>query len=110
MVTELYAHVGRTVDDMLTASRSLGDRTFDADRVRNLLEAKIVSAVRSYAATKTLSELHENREAFAKDIKSSVMESFQANGLILEEVTIMSLEQTGKEHFSRPTTCSMPKV
>lgn len=99
VVTELYAHVGRTVEDMLTASRSLGDRTFDADRVRNLLEAKIVSAVRSYAATKTLNELHENREAFAKEIKSSVMESFQANGLILEEVTIMSLEQTGKEHF-----------
>ena len=55
IVTELYAHVGRTEDDLLTASRSLGDKTFDAEKVRNLLEAKVVSALRSYAATKTLS-------------------------------------------------------
>ena len=47
VVTELYTHVGRTVDDLLTASRSLGDKTFDSDKVRNLLEAKVVSARRS---------------------------------------------------------------
>ncbi len=97
--TELYAHVGRTVEDMLTASRSLGDKTFDPDRVRDLLEAKVVSALRSYAATKTLKELHENRDAFAREIKSSVVESFKSNGLSLEEVTIVTLEQTGKDHF-----------
>ncbi len=99
IVAELYAHVGRTVDDVLTASRSLGDKTFDPDKVRNLLEAKVVSAVRSYAATKTLNELHENRESFAQAVKESVISSFQANGLSLEEVTIVTLEQTGKDHF-----------
>jgi uncharacterized membrane protein YqiK len=99
VVTELYAHVGRTVDDLLTASRSLGDKTFDPDKVRNLLEAKVVSALRSYAATKSLSELHENRDALAEAIKANVMASFQVNGLVLEEVTIVALEQTGKEHF-----------
>ena len=99
VATELYAHVGRTEDDLLTASRSLGEKMFDAEKVRNLLEAKIVSALRSYAATKTLNELHENRDAFAQQIKESVIDSFKANGLVLEEVTIVSLEQTGKEHF-----------
>ncbi|MCZ6523808.1 MAG: SPFH domain-containing protein [Alphaproteobacteria bacterium] len=101
VVAELYAHVGHTEDDLLTASRSLGEKTFDADKVRNLLEAKVVSTLRSYAATKTLNELHENRDTFAKDIKASVVESFQANGLALEEVTIVTLEQTAKEHFNR---------
>ena len=96
---ELYTHVGHTPDAVLTASRSLGEKTFDSDKVRNLLEAKIVSALRSYAATKTLSELHENRDAFAQAIKADVSESFKANGLDLEEVTIVALEQTGKEHF-----------
>jgi len=99
VTTELYTHVGRTVNDLLTASRSLGDKTFDSDKVRNLLEAKIVSALRSYAATKSLSELHENRDALAEAIKANAMESFKANGLVLEEVTIVALEQTGKEHF-----------
>ena len=99
VVAELYTHVGHTEDDLLTASRSLGEKTFDADNVRNLLEAKIISALRSYAATKTLNELHENRDTFARDIKTQVRDSFQANGLNLEEVTIVTMEQTGKEYF-----------
>ena len=98
-IVELYAHVGRTEDDLLTASRSLGDKTFDAEQVRSLLEAKVVGAIRSYAATKTLSELHENRDTFAQQIKDSVLDSFKANGLVLEEVTIVTLEQSGKEYF-----------
>jgi len=99
VVAELYAHVGHSEDDLLTASRSLGEKTFDADNIRNLLEAKIISALRSYAATKTLTELHENRDLFAKDIKVQVLESFKVNGLALEEVTIVTMEQTGKEYF-----------
>ena len=99
VVTELYTHVGHTAESLLTASRSLGQKTFDPDTVRNLLEAKIVSALRSYAATKDLANLHENRDTFARDIKSQVIESFSANGLVLEEVTIVSMEQTGKEYF-----------
>ena len=100
VAAELYTHVGHNEEDVLTASRSLGEKTFDAEKVRNLLEAKIISAIRSYAATKTLSELHENRDAFAQSIKESVTTSFRANGLVLEEVTIVTLEQTGKEYFN----------
>ena len=99
VVAELYTHVGHTADSLLIASRSLGQKTFDPDTVRSLLEAKIISALRSYAATKDLAELHENRDTFARDIKSQVIESFSANGLVLEEVTIVSMEQTGKEYF-----------
>ena len=101
VVAELYAHVGRSEDDLLAAARSLGERTFDTEKVRMLLEAKIVSALRSYAATKTLSELHENRDIFAKAVQSSVVESFHANGLTLEEVTIVTLEQSAKDFFDK---------
>ena len=101
VVAELYAHVGRSEEDLLAAARSLGERTFDTEKVRMLLEAKIVSALRSFAATKTLSELHENRDAFAKAVQTSVVESFHTNGLTLEEVTIVTLEQSGKEFFDK---------
>jgi uncharacterized membrane protein YqiK len=97
--TELYAHVGHTEQAVLTASRTLGEKTFDAEKVRNLLEAKVVGALRSFAATKTLKELHEHRDAFAREIKDNVSESFAANGLTLEEVTIVALEQSTKEYF-----------
>jgi uncharacterized membrane protein YqiK len=97
--SEFYAHVGHTEEAVLTASRTLGEKTFDAEKVRNLLEAKVVGALRSFAATKTLQELHQNRDGFAREIKDNVTESFAANGLMLEEVTIVSLEQSTKEYF-----------
>src|SRR6202047_1970698 len=93
---ELYAHVGHTEEAVLTASRSLGEKTFDADKVRNLLEAKVVGALRSFAATKTLKELHENRDAFAQQIKESVSESFVANGLVLEVGTLVARGRSPK--------------
>ena len=96
---ELYSHVGRTEDYLLTASRSLGEKTFDPEKLRGLLEAKVVGAIRSYAATKTLSELHENRDVFARELGVGVVESFKANGLVLEEVSIVTLEQSAKEFF-----------
>ena len=96
---ELYSHVGRTEDDLLTASRSLGEKTFDPEKLRGLLEAKVVGAIRSYAATKTLSELHENRDVFARELRAGVVESFKVNGLVLEEVSIVTLEQSAKEFF-----------
>jgi len=99
VITELYAHVGHSEEAVLLAARSLGEKTFDAEKVRNLLEAKVVSALRSYAATKTLKELHENRDAFARDIRENVSQSFSADGLKLEEVTIVTMEQSGKEYF-----------
>ncbi len=97
--TELYAHVGHTEESVLTASRTLGEKTFDAEKVRGLLEAKVVGALRSFAAKKTLKQLHENRDEFAREIKESVSESFAANGLTLEEVTVVALEQSTKEYF-----------
>ena len=89
VVAELYTHVGHTEDDLLTASRSLGEKTFDADNVRNLLEAKIISALRSYAATKTLNELHENRDTFAKDIKIKALHLLDFHFLYLPYLQIV---------------------
>src|SRR5215471_20000599 len=82
--TEFYAHVGHTEQAVLTASRTLGEKTFDADKVRNLLEAKVVGSLSTLAATETLKELHQHRDAFAREIKDNVSENFAANGLTLE--------------------------
>ncbi|MGI9356858.1 MAG: SPFH domain-containing protein [Rhizobiaceae bacterium] len=100
VVVEMYAHVGHSEEALLIASRSLGEKTFDSDAVRNLLEAKVIGAIRSYAATKTLMELHEDRNGFASAIEEAVIESYKSNGLALEEVTIVSLEQSAKEFFN----------
>ena len=101
VVAELFTHVGHSRKEILQASRSLGEKTFDPEQVRNLMEAKVVSVLRSLSATKTLTELHENREELAQTVKENVSESFTSNGLLLVEASIVTLEQTGKEHFKR---------
>ena len=84
VTAELYTHVGRNDDDVLTASRSLGEKTFDAEKIRNLLEAKVVGAIRSYAATKTLKELHENRDVFAQELLRDIFDRRPLQRLAIE--------------------------
>jgi uncharacterized membrane protein YqiK len=96
---EFYAHVGHTEEAVLTASRTLGEKTFDADKVRNLLEAKVVGALRSLPLPRRSRSCTRTATASRGEIKDNVSESFAANGLMLEEVTIVSLEQSTKEYF-----------
>src|SRR5271157_343849 len=65
--TELYAHVGHTEEAVLTASRTLGEKRLDSDKSRNLLEAKVGRVASRYAATMKMKQVHENRDAFARE-------------------------------------------
>lgn len=56
-----YLSVIATPEGIARAAQTLGNRTFDADKLRDLIEGKLVDALRSVAAGMTLDELHENR-------------------------------------------------
>jgi uncharacterized membrane protein YqiK len=79
------------------ASRSLGELLLQPEGLRRLLEEKLVAAIRAITAEKTLVQLHENREAFARDIANAVTSLIEQNGLSLESVSIFHLDQTRKD-------------
>jgi uncharacterized membrane protein YqiK len=81
------------------ASRSLGDKSFSADGVMQLIGEKLVSAMRSAAAQMGLVELHENRRGFALKVKELVTEPLAQNGLGVEDVAIFHLDQTDRSHL-----------
>jgi uncharacterized membrane protein YqiK len=81
------------------ASRSLGDKSFSADGVMQLIGEKLVSALRSASAQMELVELHENRRGFALKVKDLVTEPLSQNGLGVEDVAIFHLDQTDKSHL-----------
>ena len=56
-----YTSVDPTEDAIARASQTLGQRTFSADKLRDLIEGKLVDTLRSVAARMTMDELHENR-------------------------------------------------
>jgi len=91
---EFYIKVQANADDILQAARSLGDRNIQADAVSELVQEKLVSALRTVAATKELVELHAKRDEFASAVQAIVTHDLASNGLTLESVTISSLDQT----------------
>lgn len=91
---EFFVRVQPDVESILQASRSLGDKMAHVGEVRALVEDKLVSALRTAAASRTLEELNSERDQFLSDVMRLVGEDLKSNGLVLETVTISKLDQT----------------
>ena len=91
---EFYVSVAPTDDSIARASQTLGSRTFEADKLRDLIEGKLLDTLRSVAAQQTMDNLHEGRGAFVKEVKSALTEEIRRNGLELESVSLTALDQT----------------
>ena len=91
---EFYIKVQANQEDILQAARSLGGRNVQPDAVSELVQEKLVSALRTVAATKDLVELHSKRDEFASAVQQIVTHDLASNGLTLESVTISALDQT----------------
>lgn len=89
---EFYIRVEPTEQQILAASRSLGSRSMAEEEVDSLIAPKLISALRSVAAQKTLMELHEKRDDFADAVQEIVKNELDENGLLLETVTISNLD------------------
>lgn len=97
---EFYIKVRAMKEDVLNAARSLGEKSVDAHSVSALVFEKLVSALRSVAATKDLVEIHAQRDTFASAVHNLVVTDLQQSGLTLESVTISQLDQTSQELLS----------
>ena len=91
---EFYVSVIPTEEGVARAAQTLGNRTFDPDKLRQLIEGKLVDALRSVAARYTMDELHENRGAFVSEVRDGLAESLARNGLELDTVSLTALDQT----------------
>lgn len=91
---EFYIKVQANKEDILQAARSLGSKNTDPGAVSELVQEKLVSALRTVAATKDLVELHSKRHEFASSVQEIITHDLSSNGLTLESVTISSLDQT----------------
>lgn len=106
---EFFIRVQPDVEAIQKAARSLGDRgenkdkdnyeqqssqTSKKDGVTLLIEDKLVSALRTASARKTLEQLNSDREEFLREVVSHVSNDISHNGFTLESVTISKLDQT----------------
>lgn len=94
VAAEFYIRVQKVQEHILAAATSLGERSVDAESVKHLVFQKLVSALRTVAATRPLHELHTKRDEFAQAVQVIVEKDLAHNGLTLESVTISRLDQT----------------
>ncbi|GMV98434.1 MAG: hypothetical protein HRF43_16715 [Phycisphaerae bacterium] len=100
IASEFYIRVDANKDAILQAARSLGEKSVNAQAVSDLVYEKLVSALRSVAATKDLLELHIKRDEFASAVLENLSGDLVQNGLKLETVTISQLDQTPPESLN----------
>lgn len=91
---EFYVSVQATEDGISRAAQTLGDRTFNVDQLREMIEGKLIDGLRAVAARMTMDELHENRTHFVQEVQNAVSHDLEKNGLELESVSLTALDQT----------------
>ena len=91
---EFYVSVMATSEGIARAAQTLGDRTFDVEQLREMIEGKLIDGLRAVAAQMTMDGLHENRADFVQEVQNAVSEDLTKNGLSLESVSLTALDQT----------------
>src|SRR5581483_3208522 len=97
---EFYIRVEPNEDDIKKAARTIGidegHASTDAIRAKaqQLLEPKLIGAIRAVAAQNDFLALHLNREHFGLEVSNALREDLGRNGFTLESVTITELTQT----------------
>ena len=87
-------------ESIAAAAQTLGQSVNSPDAVKALLDGKLVSALRSVAATMTMEHLHANRADFIQKVQEALMTDLDMNGFQLESVSITHFDQTAFEHFN----------
>jgi uncharacterized membrane protein YqiK len=99
IIADFFVRVGASKAAVAAAAQTLGRRTLQEDGIRSLLEGKFASSMRMVAAQMTLEEMHEQRRDYASQVRDLAAEALAANGLELENVAIVDLDQTSLEFF-----------
>lgn len=94
---EFFVRVKPEEAAIANAAQTLGKKTQDQRALTELIEGKLVDALRSVAAKMTLGELHEQRQQFVQNVQEVVSKDIEKNGLELESVSLTNLDQTSKE-------------
>jgi uncharacterized membrane protein YqiK len=100
VVAEFYVRVQPTDDAIANAAQTLGNKTMQPEKLKDLVEGKFVDALRSVAAEMSMEDLHEQRVDFVQKVQQVVSEDLLKNGLELETVSLTGLDQTGMEFFN----------
>lgn len=102
IAAEFYLTVKKENSAVLAAAKTFGEKLAEPglSALKAQIEEKLVSVLRSVAATKPLKELNTNREEFIKEVSKQVEGDLKEDGLTLVTPAISALDQTSIEFMS----------
>lgn len=100
VVAEFYLRVKPDPDSVSLAARTLGSRTMEPERLKDLVQGRFVDALSTVAAQMTMDEMQERRGEYVKAVKALVEDALTRNGLELEAVSLTGLDQIDIELFN----------
>ena len=99
VIADFFIRVGSTSEMAAAAAQAFGRRTEEVANLRELVEGRFVSALRAVAARMTLFEMHERRDEYSRMVREFATEALHAQGLELETVAIVDIDQARLEFF-----------
>jgi len=93
MEMEFHIRVEPTPEGVAAAAQALGSKSNRTEELKQLIEGKLMDAIRAVAATRSMDELHVERGAYVKEVADLVRENIHQNGLILESAAMRRFDQ-----------------
>lgn len=100
VAADFYVRVKPDAESISIAAQTLGQITQEPAKLKELIEAKFVDALRSVAASMDMQDLHEKRSDFVQQVQNTVAEDLTKNGLELESVSLTGLDQTDQKFLN----------
>jgi uncharacterized membrane protein YqiK len=100
VVAEFNLRVRPDPESVSLAARTLGNRTMEPDRLKDLVQGRFVDALSTVAAQMTMDEMQERRGDYVKAVRALVEDALTRNGLELEAVSLTGLDQIDIELFN----------
>jgi uncharacterized membrane protein YqiK len=99
-IVEFHVRVASSAAAVSAAAQAFGARMGEPERLKEMIEGRLVDALRSAAAAMSIEELHERRGEFVRSVREAVAGDLLKNGLDLEAVSLTHLEQSSTEFFN----------
>jgi len=94
-----YLRVKQDAASISLAAQQLGHGAMDDNELKILLEDKFEDGLRSAASSMDMDELRIAREKFILTVQTNVQDDLEKNGIELETVSLVSLNQTSVAFF-----------
>lgn len=85
--------------DVALAAQTMGDDTFDEDKVIDMFEERCEAALNAVVSKMTMDELHIKKDEFRNEVEAFIHSDLASNGLILQSVALTHVDQTDLQYF-----------